>query len=460
MEEKRALHRISNKYGSDLSAIIKIKNKKFVCSIRDYNSNSAAIVTDKSLIDALLKEAQIAAVEIFLGKESIGAVINPMIIKIDPSANLLVLQLQTLDVHQNEVRDFRSKVPLVLMGVCIGPDPLKLAQLINFQIINISTSGFLAKSSRSNRHILPGLKMTDFQITLPGSGALKLSFIVRHVSVIGDSIQFGCQFINLSPTDRKIIDGYQFICAHSVDPDEAYKIAREKKLPLKEFVRIERVSSSAQLDQVLNIRFSSYKSANKLKADVTTYDMMKDQYDDQSIILAAFLGAKMVGTIRIVFSTNGSKFPFEELFPMPSKINRDDLVEVSRLAILPVYQGSDIIIKLFQGFAFEYISKKRFALCMSTKKLSKYYTSIGARKISKPLPHPTLENDTLTCYLFDRKRLEAGKMRATAWYLFARETISSLSKFGLAKKVRFSLRLRLMKSVEKAYLKLKNKDRS
>ena len=208
---------------------------------------------------------------------------------------------------------------------------------------------------------------------------------------------------------------------------------------------------------ILKVRFESYKKAKKIDESVTSFLDMGDEYDDNSIILAAFLGTKIVGTIRIVFSKNESLFPFEKIFPFPQKITRDNLVEVSRLAILPEYQGSDIILKLFQGFATEYMSKKRYALCMATKKIAPYYTSIGAKRISEEKTHPVLLDESLTCYLFDVVSLEKGKMSGTAWYLFAREVIDHMSKFGVTRKPRYSPRLHVVKKLEEIYLYFKKR---
>ncbi len=454
-KDQRSLHRIPNHFGDDLKAHLYVGREVYPCKIRDYNSFSIALSVSENLTEQTLETLSVSAIKLLFGEEIISLVQNPVILKYDSNSSILVLLLQTSEKMITPSREYRTKIPEGLMGACFGADPIKMDQVVHFKIVDISPNGFLAASSKSNRHLLPGMAFKNFHFTLPGVGLTHLDFSITNSRIEGNFLYFGCEFKNLNEQSTKALDAYYFICANSTNPDAALKYAKSKKISFKNLVRIERVSDPETFKKILHVRYESYKYANKLSAKIESLEHMRDIYDDNSIILVGFLGSQVVGTIRIVFSDKGSKLPFEEHFDFPANLNRQDLVEVSKLAVLPQYQGSDVLLKMFQAFAFEYVPKKRYAICMSTRKLSKYYTSIGAQKISNPIPHPTLKDETLTCYLFDSKRLERGKMYGTTWYLFAKDTIASLSKYGFTKKVGFSARLSLKKALEQAVLKRK-----
>jgi hypothetical protein len=109
--------------------------------------------------------------------------------------------------------------------------------------------------------------------------------------------------------------------------------------------------------------------------------------------------------------------------------------EVSRFAIDPHYQGTDLFFALFRKIIFEIGAKKiNSPVCLATKKLSKYYIGIGAKPVSKAIPHPTIEGETLTLYLFDPDCIISGKMSSLGWLFVAKPALKLLWKFKFVRK--------------------------
>src|SRR5919198_5384819 len=130
--------------------------------------------------------------------------------------------------------------------------------------------------------------------------------------------------------------------------------------------------------------------------------MMEDEYDASSIIYCAKHGPDVIATMRVNISKDeGQKFPFEKYFGSCENLgtSRFNSCEISRLAILPEFQGSD----LFVGFVkvtIQMLVKLHLdtMFCIATNKLAPMYQRIGAERISDPVRHPVLIDESLNLY--------------------------------------------------------------
>ena len=74
------------------------------------------------------------------------------------------------------------------------------------------------------------------------------------------------------------------------------------------------VETCQELEQILDVRFGSYKAAAKTPPGATR-EIMEDEYDASSIIYCAKYGPDVIATMRANISTSdGQKFPFEKYF--------------------------------------------------------------------------------------------------------------------------------------------------
>jgi hypothetical protein len=435
--EQRSLRRVNNKYGCEIRAELEVAGVTYNANVADYNSLGVALDVENSKI---AEGETISVVKIYYGSELICEVSNPKTISFSNEKKRMVLALESQRVQSHFVRRERAELSFSMQGSVFGTDPFTLDQMLSFRLLNISFDGFSLISSKSNRHLMPGLILWDYTIMLPGYNLVKVSFQIRNVTDTGSHLKLGCSFLKIEKSfqneiERILLTNSNFgVAGEVIDKKLKSRIKKIKKFG--SWIRIRRVTSREEFEQVLKIRFSAYQEANKVKHGQTWKDM-EDEYDKHAITYAAFAGLTIAGTIRLVIREPNSKLPFEEYINWDQVSNFDPLssAEVSRFAIDPHYQGTDLFFALFRKIIFEIGAKKiNSPVCLATKKLSKYYIGIGAKPVSKAIPHPTIEGETLTLYLFDPDCIISGKMSSLGWLFVAKPALKLLWKFKFVRK--------------------------
>jgi len=194
------------------------------------------------------------------------------------------------------------------------------------------------------------------------------------------------------------------------------------------------VETCQELEQILNVRFLAYKAVAKTPAGATS-DMMADEYDASSIIYCAKYGPAVIATMRANISKDkGQKFPFETYFGSCESLgmSRHNACEISRLAILPEFQGSDLFIG-FVKVTMQMLVKLQLDImfCVATNKLALMYQRIGAQRVSEPVRHPVLIDECLNLYRIETSSFLTGlNMEFDIWKKISDETISYLTYHG------------------------------
>jgi hypothetical protein len=436
--EKRTLRRIDNKYGFEFKACLEIRGQTLAADVIDYNSLGASL---KFSGDAhLIYEAKVLdKLQISYGSETVCNLKNVRVKRFDAFNKKLIVVFTDAPRDFEVVRTERVNLGFSVQGSLYGTDPFTIDQVLMFKVTNISLEGFGIVSSKSNRHITPGLTLQKFTLNIPTYGNFTISFSIVNVDDGDGHIRFGCKFEKASKQLRKTIKKLLLISAPLIlPPDEIDPKLKKRIKEIKNFdrsIRIRRFSTQAEFEQILKIRFRAYKLVNKIVGDKTWQDM-KDSYDEHAIVYAASVGATIAGTIRLVFRSEDNKLPFEE-YINPSDIKKFNVLEateISKFAIDPHFQGTDIFLAIFRKLLFENGAKQiKYPVCMSTEKLLPYYKSIGAVTLHDPVPHPTLANETLTLLMFDPERIVRAKMSAVGWFFIARPTLKLIRKFNFAK---------------------------
>lgn len=434
MKENRSLRRIDNTFGSDLKAIVYYDNTPHEREVLNYNSLGVSIKIqedDSNIIN-------IQKVELIYGKAVISEFVKPKLVRKDLQNKNMIISFSENDDGNliKKEREDRAEFAEVLQGSAITTDPFTIDQALIFKVANISEKGVRLTSSKSNRHLTPGLVLKNVDIMLPGYGIFKTDIKIKNVNDENNKLNLGCEFLKKSKEQDSILDKIVLTTNKLVIPSNYSKELRSKIKKVKKFgnrIRVRRLSSEEEYEKVLYVRFNAYKAANKVKDGMTLFDM-KDQYDEHAIIYAAFIGPNIVGTIRLVFRNNGNKLPLEEYFDISkiSEINPDETVEISRFAIDPHFQGTDLFFALFRKNMIEMGMKQiKYPVCLATGELAPYYRTIGAKEISEPVPHPTLPNTFLTLFLFNPDNIARGKTSALGWFFITKPAKRIFNRFGL-----------------------------
>jgi hypothetical protein len=131
---------------------------------------------------------------------------------------------------------------------------------------------------------------------------------------------------------------------------------------------------------------------------------------------------------------DGQTFPFETYFGSCESLGivRNNACEISRLAILPAFQGSD----LFVGFVRVTIQilvhlGLDTVFCLATNKLTSMYQRIGADRVSGPVRHPVLVDEFLNLYRIKTAWFLTGtRMDLEVWKKISEEAMSHLTYYG------------------------------
>lgn len=453
MSDRRRLNRIENTYGTDMFCTLEVGGQAIPVEVMDFNSFGIRL----RLSDAQVKVdigASIDSARIFYGTHLLGVFPLPTVVRVRESRNEIVLIPNQNGAGGYMERSERARVPFVLEPLIIGADPIRLKEQLIFRVENLSTTGFGAKCSLSNRHLLAGTQLENFKMILPGLGEINCSFRLSNVRPGKNAIQLGCAFLELDTNARKTIQGFLMLCMYTNAKEQSVNEEMLKKSgKLLSLIRVRRIDSEKDRMAVNELRFKAYSGANKLVENATVVDM-QDDFDGDAMVLGAFIGPKLIGTFRIVFGGGGRPFPFEHYFPFPSVpgVTREQTVEVGKLAIDPTFQGSEILFRLFQTFAIETLPKRRYAVLLSTNSLAKNYVMIGASKIPGAVcDHPVLKNEQLQLFLIEAGKFSTGRMSALAWVGFAREVVDFMSTFGFATKTTFPLAKYVLVPMELGY---------
>lgn len=434
--ERRGLRRINNKYGSELTASLQCGSEIFSAEVSDYNSLGVSLKIDISEVD--VNSFKIDKLQLHYGKEVVCEIAYPKVIHHQRESRKTVVSLSAQDSERRAQRQNSERVDLGFSfhGSVYGVDPFTLDQTLVFRMSNFSSEGFALISSKSNRHLTVGLKLNNYTLMIPGYDLMKVSFQIQNIQDTGTHIKLGCRFLGVDKKLKKATQKILFTHSKIALEDESTKLSvRERIKSIGKFgswIRVRKISTESDYEQALKIRYEAYKAALKTEAHQTWKDMA-DEYDKHSIIYVAYVGQTVVGTIRLVFRENGRPLPFEKYLDITAikQINPDSAAEITRFAIHPQFQGTDVFFSLFRKIIFEIGSKNiGSSVCLATEKLSKYYKAIGAFEVSEPIPHPTLSGETLTLYLFEPENFLKGRMSALGWFFVAKPSMRLLRKFG------------------------------
>jgi len=428
---QRALERVENEFGSDLVCAIEIEGMSFDCDVADFNALGFRLTCRDKRQFALLAHGNITRAKVMYGDYVLGVLTLPKVVRASLETKKVVLVPSPRSTVQIVERPRRANVPYLLEPMIVGPDPMRLREKMIFRVDNISETGFRAKCSLSNRHLFQGQIMNGFTIALPTMGTHTCSFTIMNVRADHQHLIVHCAFNDLRRPFTKVLRNFMLLSLFTKN-EEGVKMG-EERMPkkLSSLLRVRRVNQSLEMDKVLQLRLSAYKAANKVSDGATT-DVMSDEFDKNSIVLGAYIGSQIAGTVRVVFSRDGSSFPFEKTFPFPEgkRYRRGACVELSRMAVDPALQGSDMVFRLMQAAALEFVPKTDFAFLMSTDDLANNYLMIGAERLAGPVPHPVSATEHLSLFVFTVGKLKSGRMSALAWIFFAREIIEFMSRFG------------------------------
>jgi N-acyl amino acid synthase FeeM len=419
---------------------IKVKNfGHFQAPIIDFNAESLAV--DVTALSDLRKlESQIEGITITHGTRKVRSIERPNVkIRKDDSQWKLIILLNPTERKAAERRHKRIKTRENFKPFLWVSDPFHLSRIVNFQVENFNVDGLQLRTSLCNKHIIVGSILENCQLLLPGIGILTVNLVICNAFLKDKHLVFGCLFQPINKKALEMLAQYAIIGGDNLPPylnqrKELLRAAGLTTHSLSKPCTIKVVETYQELEQIREVRFVAYKAAAKTPPGATS-EMMEDEYDASSIIYCAKYGPDVIATMRVNISkSDEQKFPFETYFGSCESlgISRHNSCEISRLAILPEFQRSD----LFTGFL-KVITQMLVKLhldtmfCVATNKLSLMYQRIGTERMADPIRHPVLTDEFLNLYRIKTSSFLTGEnMEFEVWKKISEEAISHLIYYG------------------------------
>ena len=419
---------------------INIKNLgHFQGPLIDFNAKSLAVdITALAGIGQL--ESQIEEITVTHGTRDIRKIEKPHIsIRQEEGQWRLIVLLNHIERKASERRHKRIKTREDFKPFLWVSDPLHLSRIINFQVENFSADGLQLRTSLSNKHIIVGSRLEDCQLLLPGIGALTVHLVVCNAFSKDKRLVFGCLFQSINKLTLEMLAQYAILGGDDLPPHSSQRkeLLRAAGLTTRSLLKpctIKVAETRQELEQILEVRFVTYKAAAKTPPGATSA-MMQDKYDASSIIYCAKYGPDVIATMRVnICKDDGQEFPFETYFGSCESLGilRNKCCEISRLGVLPEFQGSDLFIG-FVKVSVQMLVKLGLdeMFCVATNKLSPMYQKIGAERVSDPVRHPVLDNEFLTLHRIKTASFLTGSnMKFEIWKKISEEAISHLIYHG------------------------------
>ena len=441
--EAREIERLPATAALGFHVDIKVKNfGHFQASIIDFNAESLAV--DVTALSDLGKLAShIEGITITHGTREIRSIEKPHVkIRKDDGQWKLIVFLNPSERKTAERRHTRITTRENFKPFLWIADPFHLSRIVNFQVENFNVDGLQLKTSLSNKHIIVGSMLENCQLLLPGIGVLTVNLVVGNAFSKDKHLFFGCLFQSINKQALEMLAQYAIIGGNNLPPH----LSQRKELlmaaglitrSLSKPCTIKAVETCQELEQILEVRFAAYKAVAKTPPDATS-EMMEDEYDASSIIYCAKYGTDVIATMRVNISkSDGQKFPFEKYFGSCESLGiaRHNSCEISRLAILPEFQGSDLFIGCVKVTVQMLVKLRLDAMfCVATNKLAPMYQRIGAERMSDPVRHPVLIDESLSLYRIKTSSFLTGSnMEFEVWKKISEEAISHLIYHGFLK---------------------------
>jgi class 3 adenylate cyclase len=323
-------------------------------------------------------------------------------------------------------------------------DPSNPNRQMIFKLLNISREGMALSTSLSNKFLLPGLMLKECKIQGIGLEANNFELYIQNTKRIEktNELSVGVTIKNLNSDLNAFISEYLLSSSKSIDDQIPFLKLKENGYSvkkIKQHLTFKLVDSEEEYEKVLKIRHEGYKRAGKVK-EGTDWKEAGDGLKQDGYILVAYLGGQIVGTIELRFSREHKLRCYKDIEADSLKLafkNRD-LVEVSKLVVLPVLQSTDIVLGLFQQVHLFVVMKgDPDVVMLATDKLVPLYKKLGGIVIGLKVPHSVLEGAFLNIMRIPKEVYVDGKqINALAWSLVYENTNGLLHEIGVTKRVK------------------------
>ncbi len=347
-------------------------------------------------------------------------------------------------------------------------DPLDPNRAVFLNVNDVSETGLLVQTSLTNKHIMPGMRLLNSKLIIPGQETLTLDLSIENTrrGVSEDSFLLGLSVSNDRTKFKQALRAYlsEIAPMSRASEDHLAKLSDAGLLAkkIKQAVSYRTIECHADYESVLKLRFSGYGKHNKIRVG-TTWKQQGEGLDREGVIVGGYLSGNLVCSMEVRFGNDTIPLRCEQLNggqPIPG-IDRNRIVEVNKLVIHPKLQGSDVVLGMMQRVHAIVITRGQFdVLLAATDQLAPLYQRIGAEKIGLRVPHPHLVDEYLNFMLVKREVYHDGlRFNPHAWNTIYQNIHEHFSSLGMAQEKRSTLMRKLMIQASKIFAELERRFR-
>jgi hypothetical protein len=314
----------------------------------------------------------------------------------------LGLNFETTDLTPQDTPEPWDLVKPHFLPYVSATDPANAEICLAFRMVALAGAELLLDSSPCNRHLLQGLALRPAQCYVPIVGSIAVDLELTGIGFIDGRLRLRAKMLAVNRNVRRQLDQFRaFACAEAGDKQSIHRcdtIAQVRRARVcGPGLRVDPITSSKEYRAVLELRRRAYLASGIISPE-TRAEEMADRMDRHSLVLVARVNDVILGTGRLIFCREPNhQFLFEKDIPFSAigNLKRSDCVEVSRFAIEPELQDSDVMSAIVRGFARHAILTDKAGICLARTSQRSSYAKYGFVPTSLEVPHPRLAGQTL-----------------------------------------------------------------
>lgn len=276
----------------------------------------------------------------------------------------------------------------------VAPDPARYNQFIYFKIQDISSNGFKISTSLRNKFLVKGMTLKSL-VNFPMVSQLNINLRIENVRIENqdnkDMLVLGCTYAKDDKISETVANYlYQFSDCDSLTDlkDQGVNIKDTSSSVSFSFVKTKK-----EYDEVLSLRYESYKAANKVPEGVGP-EYFADIFDTRSRIVVGKYKGSIVSTARIIFSERDDQLEHEKDIEWQDRFPRkDEIVEISRVCTRSDFRGTGLLLDMFRHISIVVAQSGRSWLVISSDSSRKeLYKKMGFEDVGVSYNLKSLNN--------------------------------------------------------------------
>ncbi|XOV84591.1 MAG: PilZ domain-containing protein [bacterium] len=293
-------------------------------------------------------------------------------------------------------------------AVC--PTPGHIRDHMFFKIADISSEGLQLTCSLRNKMPVPGLILSlTSNFGVDGTFNTPVQIVRVGFTTEGgkDRLSVGVKFLKLTDRMKSIMGQYlvQFSNVQSIDD---LRTQGFWPASIANAVNFSYLTTEAEYAEVLKLRKRAHDADKNLNEDVSEEDM-GDMHDTSCRIIIGSHNGKLVCTARVRFNSPEEPLEHEAFVTWPTELpQRNEIIEIGRLALDPEYRHGDLLQGLFEYMAATCVHDRSYVVMSCLAKMVKFFEKLGF--VDTGLRYEgSIFNDTAYVLIGDTQSAMVGK---------------------------------------------------